>query len=91
MLTPHLEENVNVGDIVNVRGPFGKWKYEGFGHFQYMKRPIDNIKKRVGFIAAGSGFTTLYQMALASVQAQDGLDITFLYSNKMKGDILYHK
>lgn len=45
-------------------------------------------KTKVGLIAGGSGLTPMYAIALASCLAKDGLEITFLFSNKTKEDIL---
>ncbi len=45
-------------------------------------------KKKVGLIAGGSGITPMLSIAQASLLADDGLEINFVYSNKTKDDIL---
>ena len=52
-----------------------------------MKQDIPT-KKNIGFLAAGTGLTPLYTVALASSLAKDGAKLKFLFSNKTKDDIL---
>jgi ferredoxin-NADP reductase len=83
----HIEKNVNIGDELMVKGPVGRLRYNGFGEFQLMRTKMEN-KKKIGLIAGGTGITPMYAIAQASSLAKDGSDITFLYSNKTKDDIL---
>lgn len=85
--TKHLENNVQVGDSIICEGPIGKTRYFGHGKFKLMKFDMP-IKKNIGFLAAGTGLTPLYTVALASSLAKDGAKLKFLFSNKTKDDIL---
>jgi len=83
----HFENNIKVGDTILCEGPIGKIKYFGHGKMHLMKKEL-KPKTKVGLIAGGSGITPMYAIALASSLAQDGLEISFLFSNKTKDDIL---
>lgn len=65
----------------------GKLQYRGWGDIVLMKREL-KPKKKCFLIAAGTGITPLLSVALASVYAQDGMDIKLVFSNKTKHDIL---
>ena len=52
---------------------------------------LETKKTKIGLLAGGSGITPMYAIALASSLAKDGLEISFLYSNKTKDDILIKK
>lgn len=52
---------------------------------------LEHKKTKIGLLAGGSGITPMYAVALASSLAKDGVEITFLYSNKTKDDILCKK
>lgn len=66
-----------------VSGPIGMYRYLGDGKIQF-KEDILPTKKKLALIAAGSGVTPLYAMALASTLAKDNLEIHFHFSNKEK-------
>ena len=83
----YFEKNLNVGDEIKLLGPFGNMKYEGWGVFKLKGVPLHE-KKKVGLIAGGSGITPMLSIAQASLLADDGLEINFVYSNKTKDDIL---
>ena len=53
-----------------------------------MKKLIAGKRTKVGLISGGTGVTPMYSIALASSLAQDGIDITFLNTNKTQADIL---
>jgi ferredoxin-NADP reductase len=78
---------VKVGDSILCEGPVGLIKYHGYGDFVWKKDALMK-KKRVGLVAGGSGITPLLSLALASSFAKDGLEITMIYSNKTKDDIM---
>jgi cytochrome-b5 reductase len=52
---------------------------------------LETKKTKIGLLAGGSGITPMYAVALASSLAKDGVEITFLFSNKTKDDILCKK
>ena len=88
LFTQHLERAVGVGDSILVEGPIGKTNYQGWGDFINFGKPLKHKKMRIGLLAGGSGLTPMYSIALASSLARDGAEITFLFSNKTKDDIL---
>lgn len=85
--TQFLEDNVHVGDSIMCEGPVGKCKYLGNGRFELWKRML-KPKRKIGLLAGGTGLTPAFSIALAAVMSKDNLDLTFLFSNKTKGDIL---
>ena len=78
---------MHVGDSVMCEGPIGRLRYHGHGNFKLLKNEL-KPKTKVGLIAGGSGITPLLAIAQASILAEDGLEVTLLFSNKTKGDIL---
>jgi NAD(P)H-flavin reductase len=84
----NLENNVKVGDSIMCEGPIGKVRYFGNGSFYHLKKEIPHKKTKVALIAGGTGLTPMFSIAQAAVHSKDELDITFLYSNKTKDDIL---
>ena len=49
---------------------------------------VEHTKTKIGLIAGGSGITPMYAVAQASALAKDGCQVTFLFMNKTKDDIL---
>ena len=88
--TSNLEKNYKVGDSLLCEGPYGLAKYFGSGNFRYKGKPL-TPKKRIGLIAGGTGITPMYAIAYASLHANEGIDFTFLYSNKTKNDVFLQK
>ena len=88
LFSQYLEEHVNVGDYIMVEGPFGLIKYHGYGEFSYKRKKLQPKKTKIGLIAGGTGITQVLSIAQASSLAKDGIEITFLISNKTKDDIL---
>lgn len=68
-------------------GPIGRVRYLGHGAFKLLKNDL-KPKSKIGLIAGGTGITPLLAIAQASIWAEDGLEVTLLFSNKTKGDIL---
>ncbi len=59
--------NLNIGDNIKVRGPYGKLTYFGDGAFKILTkfRPLtykEKVYKKVGMIAGGTGITPFYQV-----------------------------
>ena len=86
--TQHLENNVNVGDSIICEGPIGMIRYLGFGKVQFKKEVLEHKKNKIGLVAGGSGITPMYAIAQASAYAKDGVEVTLLFTNKTKDDIL---
>ena len=68
-------------------GPIGMIKYLGPGKVVLKKKELQP-KKRIGLVAGGSGVTPMFAIAQASSLAKDGVEVTFLFTNKTKDDIL---
>ena len=66
-------------------------KYLGYGKVLLKDKALEDKKMKIGLLAGGSGITPLYSMALASSLAKDNVEITLIYSNKTKDDILIKK
>ena len=63
-------------------------RYLGYGKFQYKKEVLEHKKNKIGLVAGGSGITPMYAIAQASAYAKDGVEVTLLFTNKTKDDIL---
>jgi NAD(P)H-flavin reductase len=87
----NLEANVQVGDNMICEGPIGMIRYLGFGKLQFKKEVLEHTKTKIGLVAGGTGITPMYAIAQASALAKDGVQITLLFTNKSKGDILCKK
>lgn len=88
--TKWMENNVNVGDTIMCEGPIGMIKYLGFGKVILKKKEL-KPKSKIFLCAGGSGITPFFSVAQASVLAKDGVQVTLIYSNKTKDDILIEK
>ena len=85
--TQILEDNIHIGDSIMCEGPIGKCKYFGNGKFSLMKKELPQ-KKKILLIAGGTGLTPCFSIAQAAIMSGDDIDISFLFSNKTKDDIL---
>lgn len=90
IFTQHLENNINVGDNVLMSGPKGMFKYFGYGKCE-LKKTMLKPKKKIFLCAGGSGITPMLSIAQSSVLADDGVEMTLIYSNKTKNDIMCEK
>lgn len=63
-------------------------RYLGFGKVQFKKEVLEHKKNKIGLVAGGSGITPMYAIAQASAYAKDGVEVTLLFTNKTKDDIL---
>ena len=70
-------------------GPLGLINYQGNG-ILYFKKASLKPKRKFCYIAGGTGVTPLYQIAANSINAKEGFEHIFLYSNKTKNDILIY-
>lgn len=83
----NLEDNVKVGDSLLCSGPVGYLKYFGNGKFAFNGNEL-KPKTKLVLIPGGSGLTPMFSIAQAAIHSGDKMDITFLFSNKTKDDIL---
>lgn len=67
-MTPFLEK-LEVGDKINVEGPFGKFNYKAGG--VVVLDGMEHKAKRIFFIAGGSGITPCYQTIIEIAAMKD--------------------
>tara|TARA_B100000482_G_scaffold98748_1_gene71107 strand:- start:1547 stop:4120 length:2574 start_codon:yes stop_codon:yes gene_type:complete len=85
-LTQYLNA-VNVGDVVEVKGPMGHIKYVGCGSLLVDK--TEHIIDRLTMIGGGTGVAPMLQMIVAVLaNPADKTKIRFLFANKTTKDIL---
>jgi len=68
---------LEIGDIVLLRGPFGKFTFNG----EY---------KKIGMLSGGIGITPLRSMIRYTIDKGLGTDIVLLYSNRRQDDIAFN-
>jgi len=88
--TQWLEKNVNVGDSLMCEGPIGMIRYLGNGKIQ-LKKEMLKPKSKIFLCAGGSGITPMLSIAQAIVLSNDNVEVTLIFSNKTKDDILCEK
>eukprot|EP00271_Cylindrocystis_brebissonii_P016899 TRINITY_DN4186_c0_g1_i1.p1 TRINITY_DN4186_c0_g1~~TRINITY_DN4186_c0_g1_i1.p1 ORF type:complete len:368 (-),score=57.03 TRINITY_DN4186_c0_g1_i1:361-1464(-) len=65
------------GDVVEMKGPIPKLKYE------------QNMKRQIGMIAGGTGITPMLQVIDAVLRnPEDNTQVTLLFANQSPGDVL---
>jgi nitrate reductase (NAD(P)H) len=85
-LTQYLNA-VNVGDVVEVKGPMGHIKYAGCGRLLVDKN--EHIIDKMTMIGGGTGVAPMLQMIVAVLaNPADKTQIKFLFANKTTKDIL---
>ena len=79
----HLQEKLDVEDWVNVKGPYNKLTYDGYGKFRYMNKPINQLKKHIAFIIGDDDhWSPLLQILKSSLYAEDDRNFTVLFQNR---------
>lgn len=84
-----LIEQLKIGQMADVKGPFGVFEYFGHGKLKYKtsERTIDHFY----MVSGGSGITPCYQIIQEiAEQATDNTKVTLFYGNRSKQDILCH-
>jgi len=80
-------DSLQVGDSVDLAGPFGLIEYTGAGQLVHKRNPI--AVKQVGMIAGGTGITPMLQVIRAAMKdPQDKTVFSLLYANQTEHDIL---
>ncbi|CDK24718.1 unnamed protein product [Kuraishia capsulata CBS 1993] len=82
-----LIEEMQLGSLIEVKGPLGEFEYHGDGNllFNGKKRTV----KHFVMIAGGSGITPCYQVIKEIYfDANDGTKVTFFFGNRTPEDIL---
>ncbi|KAG7477773.1 hypothetical protein MATL_G00073230 [Megalops atlanticus] len=86
-------ESLNLGDVVDFRGPGGLLEYKGQGRFavQPDKKSPGEIKtaSSLGLIAGGTGITPMLQLVRAILKdPNDKTNCSLLFANQTEKDIL---
>ncbi|CAG8060248.1 unnamed protein product [Penicillium olsonii] len=80
LLTGQYLASLEVGDLVEFRGPKGGMKYH------------DGLCKKIGMIAGGTGITPMYQLIRAICEDdRDTTEISLIYANRSEEDILLRR
>jgi len=90
IFTQWIENSLNVGDNLMCEGPIGMFKYLGYGKIMLKKKEL-KPKTHVILCAGGSGITPMLSACMSSVLANDGVNMTLVFCNKTKDDILCEK
>lgn len=80
-------DSKNIGDFIEINGPFGVNQYLGQGEFKLPGR----TKKvnHVAMMAGGTGITPMLQVVSAALRdPNDKTTFSLIYANKTEGDIL---
>ena len=77
-VSPYLVDGVEIGDMLEVRGPIGLW---------FVWRPVQ--VEPVTLIAGGSGVVPLMSMIRTRAAADTGGDFRLLYSTRMPERFIY--
>jgi len=81
--------NLKVGDIVEFKGPIGKYKYMGNGQICFTEHNNTKTYKHIGMIAGGSGLTPLLAVAKTICNnPNDTTKVSMIFSNYTEEDIL---
>jgi cytochrome-b5 reductase len=81
-------ESLEVGNSVQIQGPFGKIEYFGRGNWKGMGKKYGK-RNQIGLICGGSGVTPMIQLIQAVLQdPNDNTTISMLYANKTFDDII---
>ena len=83
-------EKKEVGDTIRMRANLGRITYKG--NYTWYKKKEDEYlvnKKKLGFIAGGSGITPIYRVIDALYRAKDTeVTVNLLFTNKTEDDML---
>ena len=83
-------EKMQIGDMLNVKGPLGHFEYKGRGNFTVKGK--DKHASKIGLICGGTGLTPAYQVIQAIYRdPEDKTEVHLLYANQTDKDILMRK
>lgn len=80
-------DRLKIGDTLQMEGPKGRLKYEGFGDFVLSKMNLSG-KTKIGCISGGTGITPCYQIIQAILQNNDTPTVSLVFANRTVNDIL---
>lgn len=82
--------SLQVGDHIDLSGPFGLVEYKGKGLFTWKGKSFQSSK--VGMIAGGTGISPMLQVIHAIFKdPHDTTQVSLLYANQTEEDILVRK
>ncbi|KAL4420023.1 hypothetical protein ABPG77_001273 [Micractinium sp. CCAP 211/92] len=85
-MSQHMDR-LQVGDTIDVRGPYGEFTYLGSGRFTHKGR--EGRCSRINLLGGGTGITPLYQVMRCIMEDDsDSTQICLLFANKSQSDIL---
>jgi NAD(P)H-flavin reductase len=80
-MSQHLDR-LRLGDKVDVKGPVGRFLYEGREMAEIGGRPLPHVE-RLGMLAGGTGITPMYQLVQAILRdPQDATRCSLLFANR---------
>lgn len=86
-------DSLEIGDVVEFRGPSGLLTYTGKGNFSIQPNqkspPEPRVAKRLGMIAGGTGITPMLQLIRAILKdPKDPTQCSLLFANQTEKDII---
>lgn len=86
IMSQHLD-SLELGSIIEVKGPLGHIEYLGKGKFTDHGKP--KFAKKLSMIAGGTGITPIYQVMQAILKdPEDASEMHLVYANRSEEDIL---
>ncbi|XP_010670929.2 nitrate reductase [NADH] [Beta vulgaris subsp. vulgaris] len=86
IMSQHLD-SLELGSIVEVKGPLGHIEYLGKGNFTVHGKA--KYAKKLAMIAGGTGITPIYQVMQAILKdPEDETEMNVVYANRTEDDIL---
>lgn len=80
-------ENMEIGDLLKVKGPLGHFEYKGRGSF--IVKGKERFASHIGLLCGGTGVTPAYQVMMAIYKdKEDMTEVSLLYANQTEEDIL---
>ncbi|XP_074279515.1 nitrate reductase [NADH]-like [Silene latifolia] len=86
VMSQHLD-TLQLGSIIEVKGPLGHIEYLGKGNFMVHEKP--KYAKKLAMICGGTGITPIYQVMQAILKDhEDETEMHVVYANRTEEDIL---
>ncbi|CAI0374667.1 unnamed protein product [Linum tenue] len=86
VMSQHLD-SLDVGSMVDVKGPLGHIEYMGRGKFMVHGKP--KFGRKLAMFAGGTGITPVYQVVRAILRdPEDRTEMHIVYANRTEDDIL---
>lgn len=80
-------DSLQLGSVLEVKGPLGHIEYMGKGNFTVHGKP--KFAKKLTMIAGGTGITPIYQVMQAILKdPEDDTEMYVVYANRTEDDIL---